>query len=68
MISTLCTSKTRKIQLNLRNEEFSSNPWKALGFIGASLLDFDVEIWSLKLTTEQIQKIFNEWEKINNYD
>jgi hypothetical protein len=30
--------------------------------IGASLLDFDVEIWTVKLNSEQMQRIFNEWE------
>jgi len=63
LINQLCTSKTRKIQLNLLNEELESNSWTVLGFIEASLLDFDAEIWSLKLTTEQIQEIFNEWDK-----
>jgi hypothetical protein len=68
LIGYLCTSKTRKIQLNLLNEELSPNRWKVLGFIGASLLDFDVEIWTFKLTMEQMQRVFNEWKKINQYE
>jgi hypothetical protein len=52
LISYLCTSKTRKVQLNLLNEELEPNPWKVLGFIGAPLLNFDVEIWIFKLTAE----------------
>jgi hypothetical protein len=67
-ITTLCSSKTRKIQLNLLNEALKSNPWKVLGFIGASLLDFDVEIWTFKLATEQMQRVFEEWEKANHYE
>jgi hypothetical protein len=65
---TLCSSKTRKIQLNLSNEELSSNPWRVLGFIGASLLDLDVEVWTFRLTAEQMQRVFEEWEKSNHYE
>ena len=68
LITYLCSSKTRKIQLNLLSEEIKSNPWKILGFIGATLLDFDVEIWTFKLTTEQMRRVFNEWEKTNHYE
>ena len=68
LITTLCSSKTRTIQLDLLNEELKSNPWKVLGFIGASLLDFDVEIWTFKLTTIQMQRVFNEWEKATHYE
>ena len=34
--------------------------WKVLGFISASLLDFDVEIWTFTLTAGQMQRVFNE--------
>ena len=68
LISTLCSSKTRKIQRNLLNEELKANPWKVLSFIGTSLLGFDVEIWTVKLNAEQMRTVFNEWEKINHYD
>jgi hypothetical protein len=50
------------------NEELSPNPWKVLGFIGASLLDFDVKVWTFKLSVEQIQRVFNEWKKVNQCD
>jgi hypothetical protein len=68
LIGYLCTSKTRRVQLNLLNEELNSNPWKVLGFITASFLDFDVEVWTFKLTMEQMQRVFNEWDKFNNYE
>ena len=68
LITALCSSKTRKIQLNLQNEELSPNPWKVLGFIGATLLNFNVEIWTFKLTKEQMQKVFSEWEKPISYE
>jgi hypothetical protein len=55
LIGYLCTSKTRKVQLNLLNEKVKPNLWKVLGFIGASLLDFNVEIWKLKLTQDQME-------------
>jgi hypothetical protein len=66
-IGYLCISKTRKIQLTLLNEALETNPWKVLGFIGAFLLDFDVEVWTFKLTPDQTQTVFNEWEKVNCY-
>lgn len=68
LIGYLCTSKTHFAQLNLLNEEFKSNPWKVLGFIRASLLDFDVEVWTLKLTQDQMEKVFKEWGKLNHYE
>jgi hypothetical protein len=67
-INTLCSSKTRKIQLNLLNELLTPNPWRVLGFISAEFLDFDVEVWSFRLTGEQMDRVFKEWEKVNNYD
>jgi hypothetical protein len=68
LIITLCSSKTRKIQLNLLIEELSSNPWRVLGFIGASLLDLDVEVWTFRLTAKQMQRVFEEWEKADHYE
>jgi hypothetical protein len=67
LIGYLCTSKTHFAQLNLYNEERKPNAWKVLGFIGASLLDLNVEIWTFKLTSEQVQRVFNDWEKANQY-
>jgi hypothetical protein len=67
LIGYLCTSKTRKVQLNLLNEQLKANSWKVLGFIGASLLELDVEIWTFKLTSEQAQRVFNDWEKTQQY-
>jgi hypothetical protein len=67
LIASLCSSKTRKIQLNLLNEQLKSNSWKILGFIGASLLDLNMEIWTFKLTSEQVQRVFNDWEKTKQY-
>lgn len=52
LITALCTSKTRKIQVDLFNTELKANPWKVLGFIGASILDVDVEIWTVELTKD----------------
>jgi hypothetical protein len=66
LIASICTSKTRKIQLTLSNEKLRSNSWKVLGFIGASLLNFDVEEWTFKPTAEQMQLVFNEWKKVNH--
>jgi hypothetical protein len=68
LINHLCTTKTRKIQLNLLNELLTPNPWRVLGFISAEFLDFDVEVWSFRLTGEQMDRVFKEWEKVNNYD
>ena len=62
LITTLCSSKTHKMQLNLLNEELKPNFWRLLCFIGVSFLDFDVEIWTVKLTREQISLYYAEWE------
>jgi len=67
-ITNLCSSNTRKIQINLLKDKLESNPWKVLGFIGASLLDFDVEVWMLKLMQDQMERGFKEWEKFNHYE
>jgi hypothetical protein len=64
LITILCSSKTREIQLNLLNEKLKPNPWKVLGFIGASLLNVDVEIWTFRLSPEKMQIVFAEWEKV----
>jgi hypothetical protein len=66
LIRDICTSKTHKIQLSLDGAELKSNSWKVLGFISAYLLDFDVEVWTVKLSIEQMQRVFNEWKKINH--
>jgi hypothetical protein len=63
LIMSLCSSKTRKIQLSLFNVELKPNPWMVLGFITSSLLNFDTKVWRVKLNTEQIQTVFDEWEK-----
>jgi hypothetical protein len=68
LIRLFCSSKTRKIQVDLFNEELRANAWRVLGFIGASLLDFDVEIWTVQLTKEQINACYAEWKKYKLYD
>ena len=68
LILHLCSSKTRKIQLTLQNEELKSNSWRVLGFVGASLLNLDAEIWTVLLTKEQINDCFAEWKKYKQYD
>jgi len=39
-----------------------------LGFVGASLLDFDVEIWTVKLTKQHINAFFAEMELWKKFD
>ena len=68
LIGYLCISKTRKIQVDIFNTELEANSWRVLGFIGASLLDLNVEIWALELTKEQINACYSEWEKYKQYD
>jgi hypothetical protein len=68
LIQAICSSKTRKIQFDLFDNELKANSWKVLGFIGASLLDVDVEIWTVALTKEQINACYVEWEKYKQYD
>jgi len=68
LITSLCSSKTREIQLNLLNEELMSNSWKVLGFIGATLLDPDLDVWTVRLTTEQINACYAEWNKYRQHE
>jgi len=68
LIRLTCSSKTCKIQVDLFNTELESNPWKVLGFFGASLLDLDVEIWTVKLTKEQINACYAEWERYKQHN
>jgi hypothetical protein len=68
LIRLSCSSKTRKIQVDLFNSELKANPWRKLGFISASLLDIDVEVWTVELTKEQINACYAEWEKYKQYD
>jgi hypothetical protein len=68
LIRLSCSSKTHEIQVNLFGSELKPNQWKVLGFICASLLDFDVEIWTFELTHEDMQKVFSVWDKVNHVD
>lgn len=44
LITAICSSKTRKIQVDLFNNELKANPWRVLGFVGASLLGLDGDV------------------------
>jgi hypothetical protein len=68
LIRLSCSSKTRKIQVDLFNTELKANSWKVLGFVDASLLGFNAEIWTVVLTKEQINTCYAEWEKYVQYD
>jgi hypothetical protein len=68
LIPILYSSKTRKIQVDLFTNELKANSWRVLGFVDEPLLDLDVEIWTVKLTKEQINACFAEWEKHRQYD
>ena len=68
LIGLLCSSKTRRIQLNLFNEQLKPNAWRVLGFVAASLLGVDIEIWTIELTKEQINACYSDWERYKQYD
>jgi len=43
--------------------------WLALEFNPQrSLLDFNVEVWTFRLTAEQMQRVFEEWEKATHHE
>lgn len=71
LISSLCSSKTRKTQVDLFGTELRSNKWIVLGFISASYLEsIDVghlEKWTIRLTPEQMDNIYGEWNKFNGF-
>ncbi len=62
LIRLSCSSKTHKIQIDLFNRELETNIWKVLGFISVSLLDLDVEVWTVELTKEQVNACYAEGE------
>jgi hypothetical protein len=68
LIRLSCSSKTRKIQVDLFDSELKPNQWKVLGFVGASLLDIDVETWAVELTKDQIHACYDEWEQYKQYE
>ena len=45
-----------------------ASPWKVLGFVGASLLEVEVDEWTVELTREQINACYAEWERCKQYD
>ncbi len=67
LIGYICTSKNHFAQLNLLNEALKPNQWKVLGFIEASLLNFNVKIWTFQLTTEQIDACYSKWERDKSF-
>jgi hypothetical protein len=60
-------SKTRKVQVDLLGAKLKDNNWKVLGFIGAFFLESigicSVEVWTIRLKSDEVNKIFSEWEK-----
>jgi hypothetical protein len=56
------------IQIDLSNNELMSNSLRVLGFVGAALLDLDVETWTFELIKEQISVCFAEWERCKKFE
>jgi hypothetical protein len=66
LICALCSSKTRKVQLDLSGNELRANEWRVLGFIDACFLESigtdDLEQWTIRFTPKQMDKVFAEWD------
>jgi len=67
LITAICSSKTHKNQINLFGKALKSNSWRVLGFIDASLLELDAETWMVKLTKEEINFCYAEWDGGRKY-
>jgi hypothetical protein len=71
LIRSICSSKTRKVQVDLSGNVLEANRWKVLGFISAFFLDsigiYSSETWTISLTSKQVAEIHDEWEKIKHY-
>jgi hypothetical protein len=71
LIRLICSSKTRRVQVDLMGSELKANEWKVLGFIGAFFLDSigidSLEKWTINLTPKQVAEIYVEWEKPRHY-
>jgi hypothetical protein len=68
LIRLSCSSKTHKIQVDLFNTKLKANAWKVFCFVGSSLLDIAVEIWTVELTKEQINACYAELERVKRYE
>lgn len=68
LISTICISKTRKIQITLTGVELASNTWRVLGFVDAEIIGVDPDKWSILLSKDQISSCYAEWELVKQYD
>ena len=62
LISAICSSKTKKIQLNLMGERLQPNVWRVLGFVSVEIIDADPGQWAVLLTDQQISDCYTEWE------
>jgi len=66
LIQTLCSSQTRKVQIDLFGNELRSNQWRVLGFIDLVLLQsigVKARAWTIRLSNKAMDSIFREWEK-----
>jgi hypothetical protein len=59
---SICSSKTRKVQIDLSGKELEGNRWKMLGFVDACFLASmgigDFEKWAVKFLPEQMDEIY----------
>jgi hypothetical protein len=69
LISFLCSSKTRKVQIDLYGKKLEGNQWKILGFIDASFLKSlgvdGLERWTIRLMPKEMDEIYLKWDKIS---
>ena len=67
-ISSLYSSKTSGIQVDLFANELKDNSWMVWDFISPTLLDFDCETWTVELIKEQNSACFAEWKRCKKID
>jgi hypothetical protein len=69
LISSLCSSKTRKVQVDLFGKELKANVWKVLGFVDAIFLESIgvnfANFWTIRFKPEEMEEIYADWEKVS---
>jgi len=68
LIRSLCSSKTRKVQVNIFGNELEANKWNVLGFVNVFLLESIrvgfIPASTIRLKQEEMEEIFVRWEKL----
>jgi hypothetical protein len=68
LIGLICSSQTRKVQVDLDGSALKPIEWKVLGFVSIDVIEVSAEVWTVLLEQHQINACWAEWEKHKQYD